>query len=414
MTNNKSVAIVGAGIVGLSCALWLQKKGFEVTLIDPESPGSGTSSGNACTIADYGCVPVNSPAIFKRLPSLLFSKNSPLSVNPGYAITHLPWLLQFLSHCRPSRVASITESLGLLLQKTYQGLNPLLELSRSQHLMTQQGCLQVYQTPSEYENARASNEIRRRYGVQYIELDQADIHDLEPNIKPIFEKGILLENASHTLNPQSLCTNYLKSFLENQGRQISQKAIEVSAERETVSIKMDNGETLVADHVVIAAGAFSKQIKGSGAHRLPLDTERGYHIQYANQQSLIKRPISWNQAGFYVTPMNEGLRVAGTVEIAGYSLNKNQTILDYLQRKSSAMFDLPDKPDQQWLGFRPTLPDALPVIGPSPVSNSILFAFGHHHIGLTLSGITGKIISEMISGEPLSHDMRAFRPERFG
>ncbi|MFT5976654.1 MAG: glycine/D-amino acid oxidase-like deaminating enzyme, partial [Gammaproteobacteria bacterium] len=146
MKNNKKVAIVGAGIVGLSCALWLQKKGFTVTLIDPEQPGSGTSSGNACTIADYGCIPVNNPNIFRRLPSLLFSNDSPLTVNHRYALTHLPWLLQFLSNCRPSRVAKITESLGAILQKSYQGLNPLLELSDSHNLMSQQGCMHLYKT----------------------------------------------------------------------------------------------------------------------------------------------------------------------------------------------------------------------------------------------------------------------------
>ena len=119
MNNNKTVAVIGAGIIGTSCALWLQKKGFSVILVDPEKPGSGTSSGNACTIADYGCVPVNSPTIFTRMPSLLFSKNSPLSVDMGYAISHLPWMLKFLSNCRPARAARITRILGKLLQKTY-------------------------------------------------------------------------------------------------------------------------------------------------------------------------------------------------------------------------------------------------------------------------------------------------------
>jgi len=150
MSNKKTVAVVGAGIVGTSCALWLQKKGFPVILIDPEKPGSGTSSGNACTIADYGCIPVNSPRIFKRLPSLLFSKNSPLTID--------------------LRVARIIRILGKLLQKTYQGLDPLIEFSNSQHLLSQQGCLQVYKTEQEFENARASNQARRDQGVEFTEI----------------------------------------------------------------------------------------------------------------------------------------------------------------------------------------------------------------------------------------------------
>jgi len=414
MQGQKRVAVVGAGIVGLSCALWLQKKGFIVTLIDPEKPGSGTSSGNACTIADYGCIPVNNPSIFRRLPSLLFSKNSPLTVNHFYALTHLPWLLQFLSNCRPTRVSKIIDSLGLILQQSYQGLNPLLELSESQHLMAQKGCMHVYQTFSEFEAARATNEIRRQQGSEYIELDQAAIRNLEPNLKPIFEKGILFESASQTLNPQSLSTQYFNHFLKHKGQYISQRVVETVTDGDLIKLKLNGFENpLTVDHVVIAAGAFSKQIKGIGAKHLPLDTERGYHIQYANLQSNVNRPISWNQAGIYATPMNEGLRFAGTVEIAGNSLKKNQHVLNYITRKASEMFDLPNKPDQEWLGFRPTLPDALPVIGHSSVSKRITFAFGHHHLGLTLAGITGKLISELVSNEPLSLDISAFSPDRF-
>ena len=414
MTNNKTVAIVGAGIVGLSCALWLQKKGFSVTLIDPEPPGSGTSSGNACTIADYGCIPVNNPDIFRRLPSLLFSKNSPLTINHFYALTHLPWLLQFLSNCRPSRVSKIIGNLGQILQLSYQGLNPLLELSESQSLMSQKGCMHVYNTAAEFESARATNEIRRQQGSDYIELDRAAIHKLEPSLKPIFEKGILFENASQTLNPQSLCTNYFNRFLKDQGQYISQRALETTLNGDIVRLKIDGIENdLAFDHVVIAAGAFSRQIKGTGANHLPLDTERGYHIQYANLQSSVNRPVAWNQAGIYATPMNEGLRFAGTVEIAGNNPKKKQTILDYIARKGGEMFDLPNQPDQQWLGFRPTLPDALPVIGHSSVSNHITFAFGHHHLGLTLAGITGKLISELINSEPLSLDITPYSPNRF-
>ena len=144
-----------------------------------------------------------------------------------------------------------------------------------------------------------------------------------------------------------------------------------------------------------------------------LDTERGYHIQYQGRQSLLSRPVCWNAAGFYATPTDEGLRFAGTVEIAGYSDNKNPRNINHLIDHSRQMFDLPDQPDQQWLGFRPTFPDSLPVIGYSLDSDNILYAFGHQHIGLTLAGITGRLISEMINNEALSHDITDFSPRRF-
>jgi glycine/D-amino acid oxidase-like deaminating enzyme len=413
MNENKTVAVIGAGIVGTSCALWLQKKGFPVTLIDPAKPGSGTSSGNACTIADYGCVPVNNPALFKRLPGLMFSKDSPLSVNPGYALSHLPWMLQFLSNCRKAKVERTIRALGKLLSKTYSGLDPLIEYSGSHHLFSKQGCIYVYKTRAEFESARAANQMRKNQGVEFTELDAGDIHDLEPHIKTTFEKGLLFDKASQVINPQSLTTSYFDCFMSNQGQYLKQAAISVNHDSDKVSINLDNGEKLEVNRVVIAAGAFSRNIKGTGAHRLPLETERGYYVQYAGLQSLLNRPVSWNEAGFYATPMDQGLRFAGTVELAGYGETMNPYHLDYLQRKGQEMFNLPPQPDQEWLGFRPTLPDALPVIGYSPHSEYVLFAFGHHHIGLTLAGITGKLIAELINDEVPSLSLKPFSSRRF-
>ena len=413
MNENKTVAVVGAGIVGLSCALWLQIKGFSVILIDPEKPGSGTSYGNAGTIANYGCIPVNSPTIFKRLPSLLFSKDSPLSIDLHYALTHLPWLLNFLKNCRTARVARIIRILGKLLQRTHQGLDPLIELSGSQHLLSQQGCLQIFKTEREFESARADIQARKDQGVEFTQLGSGEIGDLEPALRLPVVKGLLFDQASHLVNPQSLATRYFESFLARQGRYVNQRALSVEHESDSLRLILQDGETLGVDRVVIAAGAFSAQIKGTGAHRLPLDTERGYHVQYADRQSLLNRPVSWVAAGMYATPMEQGLRFAGTVEIAGYGQTMNPRNLDFLVRKSREMFDLPENPDQQWLGFRPTFPDALPVIGYSPHSEYILFAFGHHHLGLTLAGITGKLIAELLNHEEPSHRINAFGSRRF-
>jgi len=413
MNQNKTIGVVGAGIVGCSCALWLQKKGFSVILIDPEKPGSGTSSGNACTIADYGCVPVNNPSIFKNLPKLVFAKNSPLSVDFTYAISHLPWMLRFLSNCRPAKVAHISHALGKLLQKTYEGLDPLIEYCDAESLLSRQGCMYLYRDETEYKNGQAANRVRRDHGFEFIEVDAGGIRELEPELKPIFAKGLLFEKATQVINPQSLTSRYFETFLQNGGKFLSQKVSAIGQESDRLSIQFDDAETCQVDRVVIAAGAFSKQIDGIGASKLPLDTERGYHIQYAGKQSLLNRPVCWNAGGFYATPTDEGLRFAGTVEIAGYGTEKNPRNIKHLIEHSHQMFDLPAQPEQDWLGFRPTFPDALPVIGQSLNSDRILYAFGHQHIGLTLSGITGKLIAEMINGEALCHDITDFSPLRF-
>ncbi len=411
MNKDKTIAVIGAGIVGCSCALWLQIKGYSVILIDPDKPGSGTSSGNACTIADYGCVPVNSPSVIKNMPSLMFAKDSPLSVNFGYALTHLHWMMKFLSNCRPARVARISRNLGKLLSKTYDGFSPLIEYCEAESLLSKQGCMYLYPNQADFDDAKPSNQLRRDQGIEFTELERADIKNLEPGIKKTFAKGLLFEQATQVLNPQSLTTRYFDTFMSKGGEYQAARVLAVTHTDDGLSINLDDGETINADRVVVAAGAFSTKIEGVGTSQLPLDTERGYHVQYNGKQSLLNRPVSW--AGFYATPMDEGLRFAGTVEIAGLSEQKNPRNLDYLTRHANQMFDLPDQPDQDWLGFRPTFPDALPAIGYSLSSEYVLYAFGHQHIGLTLAGITGKLISELINGEELSHNIKAFSPRRF-
>ena len=413
MNQNKTIAVVGAGIVGCSCALWLQKKGYSVILIDPEKPGSGTSSGNACTIADYACVPVNSPQIFKNLPSLLFSDSSPLSVDFGYAVKHLPWMLSFLSNCRAAKAARISRVLGKILQKSYDGLEPLIEYCDAESLLSRQGCMYVYRTEVDFNNARASNQVRAEQGFAFTELDADDIHQLEPNIKLPFAKGLLFDNATQVVNPQSLSTRYFETLLKNGGQYLAHRVKAIVHENTGLSVQFEDADNIKVDRAVIAAGAFSTQIEGVGTSQLPLNTERGYHVEYKGQQSLLNRPVCWNTAGFYATPTDEALRFAGTVEIAGYDDTKNPRNIRHLINHSQQMFDLPERPDEDWLGFRPTFPDALPVIGYSLASEYVLYAFGHQHIGLTLAGITGKLISELINGEELSHSIKAFSPRRF-
>jgi glycine/D-amino acid oxidase-like deaminating enzyme len=407
------IAVIGAGIVGCSCALWLQKKGFAVTLIDPDDPGAGTSSGNACTIAEYGCVPVNSPDLFRRLPALLFSKDSPLSMDLGYVLSHPAWMIEFLLNCRAQKVARIIQQLGQLLSKVYDGLDPLLDMADARDLLAQNGFMHVYRDQLEFDAAKRANQARREQGTNFVELDQGDIQGLEPNLKIPFKRGLLFDSISHVLNPTALCQRYVECFKRNQGQLLRQRALEVIHGTGSVQIRLDNGASVDAERVVIAAGAFSKFIDGIPTRLLKLDTERGYHVQFSNMQHLLSRPVSWQQAGFYATPMNQGMRFAGTVEIAGYKEEKNPRILNYLNRKAHEMLDLPAQPDQEWLGFRPTCPDALPVIGFSTTSEHILYAFGHHHLGLTLSGITGKLIAELANGEEPSHNIAPFSPRRF-
>lgn len=413
MRETKTVAVIGAGVVGCSCALWLQMKGYHVVLVDPEQPGSGTSSGNACTVADYACIPVNDPAIFRNLPGLMFAKQSPLSVDMAYAVQHLSWTMRFLANCRPSRVDYISRTLAGLLHKTAEGLNPLLDYCDAKALLQSRGCIYAYEDEAEFQRAWDNNKKRRDLGFEFTEINGDDIRKLEPGIKKKFARGLLFEQAAQVINPQSLTTKYFDTLMANGGEYIAARVTAVSHNSDDLNIHLRDSDSFKADRAVIACGSFSTKIRGVGTSQLPLDTERGYHIQYKGLQSLLTRPVSWNAAGFYATPMDEGLRIAGTVEIAGLDKAPNPRHLQYLKSHAEEMFELPAQVDSEWMGYRPTMPDALPVISYSLGSEYVLYAFGHQHIGLTLSGITGKLISELVNHETPTHDIKAFSARRF-
>lgn len=411
--NQKHIAVVGAGIVGVSCALWLQIKGFKVTLIDGNEPGSGTSSGNACTIADYGCIPVNAPDMIKRLPKLLFGKDSPLTISPLYAISHLPWMLSFLNKCNEMEVNRTINALGAILKSTNSGLDPLIELTQTEDLFETNGCMYVYESQAGFDAASKNNQTRAEQGTEFTDLSRDDIYDLEPNLLPGFERGLLFSNARQVLNPKSLVIRLFDHFRSAGGGYIDSHASGIIHNEQGMKIFLHNKKFMRANKIVICCGAFSRQVEGCDAEKLPLDVERGYHIQYAGKQHLANRPIAWAECGFYASPMNEGLRFAGTVELAGLSPKKNKRNIDFLTRKSKRMFKLEQSPDSDWLGFRPTFPDSIPVIGPSRRSPNTYYAFGHQHIGLTLAGITGKLIAELIGDETPEVDLGAYSPDRF-
>jgi D-amino-acid dehydrogenase len=322
-------------------------------------------------------------------------------------------VIQFLSNCRERKVKRIIRLLGGLLAKTYEGLDPLLDMAGARDLLRQNGFMIMYRSEQEFQNAQPSNLARRAQGVNFTELDRADIAALEPALKPPYERGLLFDSVSHVINPQALCQRYFECFLRNGGEYIPERAVRIEHDIDSVQLRLGNGGNLQPDRIVIAAGAFSKSIAGIPMGMVPLDTERGYHVQFSNMQHLLSRPVSWHAAGFYATPMEHGMRFAGTVEIAGYDKTINPRVIDYLTRKAHEMLELPEKPDREWLGFRPTLPDSLPVIGYSSGSEYVLNAFGHQHLGLTLAGITGKLIAELANGEEPSHNIAPFSPRRF-
>ncbi|MEM7424641.1 MAG: FAD-binding oxidoreductase [Pseudomonadota bacterium] len=407
------VAVIGAGMVGVCCASWIQRTGKRVAVLDRNPAGTGTSYGNAGTIAPFGIAPINHPNLVRSLPQLLFSKSSALTVDWGYALTHLPWMLSFLRNCRQERVDHISNAMGTLQEHSDAGLNPLIKEASADDLIASIGALYCYSTEAAYEKSAYARQMREKYGVRFETLSGGEILEMEPELNKTFHKGYHFLDSRHVRDSKALTERLFRHFL-SQGGSWRQKEVErVSPGTDKVTITTRGGEKLTCNMLVVAAGAHSKSIKGSGAERLPLDTERGYHVVYRGQQDRISRVVGWQEGGFNATPMNGGLRFAGTVEIAGLKKPLNPARIGFLKGMAREMFDGLGEPQEEWLGFRPTLPDSLPVISRSPASDRILLAFGHHHLGLTLSGITGRIIADFTAGRMPNFDVSGFDARRF-
>ena len=408
--NDFDVAVAGAGIVGVSAALWMRLRGLSVVLIDPEAPGAGASFGNAGTLATYGCLPVNDPSVLRGLPGLLFGAESPLSVDWGHAVRNPRWMLSFLANCRGARSAEIAGHLAGLLGHADGGINPLIAEAGAEDLIVSRGQLSVWSTPDGADGATEGIARRRALGVRAEEVSPAEARKMEPGVALDISRAVWFPDARHVRDPAALVARLHARYAELGGVTRPERVRGVAEDRSGGTV--DTGEAIRAGQVVIASGAFSGRIAGSGAERLPLGAERGYHLMFAGEAERVTRPVGWSEGGFYAVPMAQGLRLAGTVEIAGLGREPNARRVAHLARKGREMFGALPEPTSSWLGFRPTMPDSLPVIGRAPDQARVIHAFGHQHLGLTLGGITGRIVADLAEGRQPNLDIAAFAPGR--
>jgi D-amino-acid dehydrogenase len=389
--NKKEIAVIGAGIVGLSTAYYLQKAGCQVILIDKQDPGTGTSRGHASMIANYGVPGINQPQVWQQLPRYLFSKSSPIAIQWSKIVKMTPWLIQFLKNCNTTsmkKTASHTSSLLISALPNYQ---ELLKEVGAENLITHRGVLYVWIDPRQQPNSSQIN-IRSESGVEQIKLSGEEIRELEPNLSDQIQGGWHFPKAHHTLDPDLILEKLYQNFLSRGGQFQKEEVSAIHPEEGSTQIN-----NIDYDQVVVCTGAFSKalvrQIEGQF---IPLETERGYHIEFIEKQQLLSRPTCLVESGMYLTPLHNRLRAVGTVELGGLHSEISQARIDYIARDAKQL--LPSLQDYQnpWLGYRPTMPDCLPVLGRSPKFKNIFYAFGHNHLGWTLGPTTGKLITDLI------------------
>lgn len=412
-TEDKSdILIIGAGVIGLAAALRLAAGGRDVTVIDPNEPGSGASYGNAGTIADYAVIPVGTPAVLKNVPSLLFSRDSPLSIRHSAILSLMPWLLRFAYQSLPANAARNAAVIAGLLTGALSGWREMASQVGADDLLRQNGCLYLYDDPKALAAAAADFALREKLGISQERLTADDVARLEPKL-PAFEGGAVLFPDAVNLTDPALMMQRLTKAAEAQGvRFLKTAAIGIKRGSGAVSV-ICTEKTLRARTVIIAAGAHSKRLAAAAGDRIPLDTERGYHVEYDMARPIVSRPVCPVSRGFYLVPMSGRLRVAGTVELGGLAAPLNPRRIQLLESGANAIFPNLGRPDRQWLGFRPSMPDSVPVIGPSRHGNDVIYAFGHGHLGLTLAPVTAHLIQQIAEGRDLPPIACGVLPHRF-
>jgi len=412
MKTKLKIGIVGAGIQGISNALFLQKKGFEVRIFDRDEPGSPVASyGNAGHFSPYASVPINRPDVLTDVPAMLLSSTGPLALKWNYVPKMIPWLLKFIRNCSTKRMMHTAKNMHQILDLALPAYDELFDEIELGGLVEKKGILYIWNDKS-LKSRELEIKVRNELGVDQQVVTPKEIHDLEPNVKPIYHGGVYYQHGRHARNPKKILLKLFDLFIKKGGKFSKMNIKDINFAEEKPIIKTEN-QSFLFDKVVIACGSFSKKLTDNLDEKIPLDTERGYHVHFKDCDHLLTRPVIFQNRGFGITPMEQGLRVVGTVEFGGLDnpLSKSR-VKNLINNAKYMMGDLPEHEDE-WLGFRPTLPDYLPVIGQSKKHKNVFYCFGHHHLGWTLGPISGKIISGMIAEENTNLNLKPYSPLRF-
>ena len=412
MDKNIKVGIVGAGIQGVSNALFLQKNGFNVTIFDRDEPGSPAASyGNAGHFSSYASVPFNRPDILADVPAMLLSSSGPLALKWNYIPKMIPWLLQFVRNCTTKKMMHTARNMHQILDLALPAYDELFDEIDLEGLVEKKGILYIWNNQS-LKSRELEINVRKELGVDQQVVTPKEIHDLEPNIKPFYHGGVYYKLGRHARNPKRILLKLFDLFIKKGGKFLKTNVQDINFDEERPIIKTEP-KNFIFDRAIIACGAFSKRLTDNLDEKIPLDTERGYHIHFKGCDHLLSRPVIFQNRGFGITPMEQGLRVVGTVEFGGLENPLSKPRVKNLINNAKYMLgNLPDHEDE-WLGFRPSLPDFLPVIGPSKKHKNVFYSFGHHHLGWTLGPISGKIVAGMIAEENTNLDLKPYSSIRF-
>lgn len=410
------IVVIGAGIVGIACALHLQRDGHRVTVIDRLPPGDGTSFGNAGVFAAAAVVPVSVPGIWTKVPGMLRDPHGALRIRWAHLPRLAPWLWRFLRHGRREEVERIAAALALILGDSVDQHRALARGTPAEPHVRPGDYWYLYRDRAAFEADGFGWGLRRRHGARWTELEGAAIRAAEPALAPDTGYVAALQDHGHAHDPATLVKGLAAAFVAGGGTILRRDVTDLEVGPDRVRAVLTPDGAVACDRLVIAAGVWSARLAARLGHPVPLESERGYHVTVADPGVTIRRPLMYAAGKVVATPMAGGIRMAGLVEFGGLDAPPDprrwDTLLHHLKTLLPDVRIAPDRVST-WMGHRPSLPDSLPVIGPAPGFANVLYAFGHQHVGLTGGPKTGRLIADLVAGRHPNQDLSPFAVTRF-
>ncbi|MCZ4353363.1 FAD-dependent oxidoreductase [Roseovarius aestuarii] len=409
----KTIIVIGAGICGLSSAIWLRRAGHEVTLIDREGPGAGASFGNAGLLAEWAVVPTSTPGVALQGTKYVASGKGPVFLQWDHLPRLIPWVMQFLRNSTDAHTRRISGHLAHLLHDSVDQHRALTKGTLAEKWIASSDFTYVYTNRAAFDGDAYGWELKREAGYIPELIEGAAAHEAEPMLAPNLSCLARLKGHGHILNPGAYMSD-LARVLEDEGGTVMQAEMrDVTLENGRITAVLTDRGTLPCDEAVLAAGIWSKPLLQKLGVRVPLQAERGYHLQFDGASQMPSTPMMMMNCKFAVNPMQQGLRCAGFVELGGIKRGASRSVLDALHQGVSTSFpNLRYDAVEEWMGFRPSTPDSLPLVG-EIAGTGVHAAFGHQHVGLTGGPKTGRWVADMISGRAPNSDLAAFDANRF-
>lgn len=411
---NQDIVVVGAGIIGIATALELQRAGRQVTVLDREGVGAGASRGSAGAFAFAEVEPLATPGVLRKAPKWLLDPLGPLSIPPAYALKIAPWMLRFWRASWKDRYANALAAQVSLMALARTETEALIDRTAGHELIQRDGQLQLYEGDAQYRASLPAWQARKVHGIRFDLLDRPEaIAEIQPGLHPRFTHAGFTPDWYNTVDPAKWLAHLAACFRMAGGKIETAEIRALTPKDDEVTLVTANGE-ITARQVVLAAGAFSHRLAATLGDRIPLETERGYNTTLPPGAFDLRTHITFSDHGFVITRINGGARVGGAVELGGLDLPPNFARAEALLDKARSFLPgLRTDGGQQWMGFRPSLPDSLPVIDGAPGARNVIYAFGHGHLGLTQSAATARLVTDLVLDRLPPLSLAPFSARRF-